>query len=145
MQEPKPLVDLNIGKRHYFMTSCHRLPERSLIFHGKPLLCYRCLGLNGAFFLVLMIQMALTIVGQFHEVKFTVLYPIDYLSQGHQYLKFITTIFLQIPFVLDGSIQAIADWYESNNILRFLTGLLGGYGQFAFIFLLGQSISILID
>jgi len=138
VEEPPSYLDLKINKRHYFMTACHRLPERSFHFRGKPLLCYRCLGLNGGFFLFSILQFLLIILSLLVPVHVVMIAPILMIAKDNIAITFLVILLTQLPFVLDGSIQAAIERYESNNPLRFLTGLLGGYGQFAFIFYLGR-------
>ena len=133
-----PGIDLKIGRRHIIMTSCHKIPERSFHFRGKPLLCYRCLGLNGGFFLFLFIQSFLFVWRLFSETNYNLLQPIEKLSGNQPLLTFGLIIVTQLPFAIDGTMQAISMSYESNNLLRFITGILGGYGQFVLFFFLGQ-------
>ena len=84
------------------MSGCHQKPERSFYFKGFQFpLCARC---TGAF------------LGQL--------------------LGFLWVLFLRPkagmllllgPMAADGISQR-AGWRESNNVLRFITGLLGGFG-----------------
>ena len=46
--------------------------------------------------------------------------------------SFWVTVFLTLPMIIDGVLQ-LKTSYESNNILRFFTGILFCYGIIAFI------------
>lgn len=87
---------------------CHQAAERSFWVGGEPLLvCARCNGLYLSFFL----SSALL----FFKKRVT-----------FQEKDFFLAIFLSLPLVLDGSFSYLS-LGESNNILRFLTGLLAGF------------------
>ncbi len=83
---------------------CHRHPNRSLIIHGKPFLCYRCLS----------ILIGYVSIPLFLSLKWS----------GPWYLG----LLFQIPMLVDGVTQ-YWKWRESNQILRIATGLLSGIGQ----------------
>lgn len=81
---------------------CHRMPERSFHFHGKQFpLCARCTGIMVGYIIGLLI---LAIYGR---------------------LSLALSFALIIPMVVDGTGQLFQKW-ESNNIRRLLTGIIGG-------------------
>ena len=91
---------------------CHQYPTRSMWILNRPFaLCSRCfsgyLGLSIGLFAIR--------------------------SRYKYYKRLIFGIGLLIPGVLDGIIQLLTT-YESTNIIRFFTGLIGGYGVFYIIF-----------
>lgn len=87
---------------------CHRKPERSFFIkrHQFPV-CSRCTG----FYISLIIYFT-----------YTYYFFVDY----NAYLLTFAIILL-IPTVVDGLTQLL-EYRESNNVLRFITGLLGGLG-----------------
>jgi uncharacterized membrane protein len=92
---------------------CHRIPERSFFIKGHQFpVCARCTGFYTG--------LALFLVYNFF-------YPIDYSLS-----LFIFSIILMIPAAIDGFSQ-LFKMRESNNTLRFLTGLLGGIGLIIFL------------
>ena len=87
---------------------CHRRPERSFFYKGRQFpVCARCTGfyISGIASIIL--------------IKF---FPVPYS---------LTTLFLGIllliPCAIDGFTQ-LFEMRESNNTLRFITGMLGGRG-----------------
>jgi len=82
--------------------TCHRLPSRS--FNWAPGLCARCTF----FWIGVLLSSALMF---FKKLPGSVL----------------TGLLLILPMALDGSLQFIG-FYESTNIMRLLTGFLGGAG-----------------
>ncbi|WP_407424883.1 DUF2085 domain-containing protein [Methanobrevibacter sp.] len=87
---------------------CHRMPERSFFIGGHQFpVCARCTG----FYITLILYF---IYAYFFFVDYT------------PFLIALAVIFL-IPAILDGLTQLLTD-SQSNNALRFLTGLLGGLG-----------------
>lgn len=82
--------------------TCHRLPERS--FMWAPGLCARC-----TFFWV--------------GVLFSSLLMLSRKLPG----SIVLGLFLILPMALDGTLQFIG-LYESTNLIRMLSGLLGGTG-----------------
>ena len=101
---------------------CHRKPERSFFYKGHQFpVCARCTGfyISGLASIILF--------------KYFILpYNIETLLIG---------ILLLAPSAIDGTSQLIG-MRESNNILRLITGLLGGVGLimiyelfFIFVFL----------
>lgn len=92
---------------------CHRLPERSFFFKGKQLpLCSRCTGINLGYFFMPLFALGL--------IKIPLLW----------------TFLMIIPTYLDGTIQAFTT-YQSNNKLRFVTGLISGIGTMSLITFIG--------
>jgi uncharacterized membrane protein len=82
--------------------TCHRLPSRS--FEWAPGLCARCTF----FWIGILFSSTLML---FKKLPGSVL----------------TGLLLILPMALDGSLQFIG-LYESTNIMRLLTGFLGGAG-----------------
>lgn len=87
---------------------CHRKPERSFFIrnHQFPV-CARCTGFYISVFLY------------FIYVYF---FYVDYTP-----FLIMVAIFLLLPAFIDGSTQLLG-YRESNNILRLVTGLMGGLG-----------------
>ncbi|WP_297981029.1 DUF2085 domain-containing protein [uncultured Methanobrevibacter sp.] len=87
---------------------CHRKPERSFFFRGHQFpVCARCTGFY------------ISGIASIFLVKVFVL-PIDIAT-------LLFGIILLAPAALDGTTQ-LFKMRESNNTLRFITGLLGGVG-----------------
>jgi len=87
---------------------CHRLPERSFFIKGHQFpVCARCTGF----------YISLAIV-----VLYDLLVPIKVTFNG-----FIVGIILCMPFIVDGFTQYLG-FRQSTNLLRLITGLLGGIG-----------------
>ena len=85
---------------------CHRIPERSFFIKGYQFpVCARCTG----FYISLIIYFT-----------YTYYYFVDY---NPFLLSF--AILLLIPTAIDGLTQ-LFELRESNNTLRFITGILGG-------------------
>ena len=83
---------------------CHRLPERSFYLWDKQFpVCARCTGI----YFGQVIMIILLILG---------LRP-----------KIIVSLLLMSPFIIDGTLQYF-NLLKSNNIRRFVTGLIGGLG-----------------
>lgn len=94
---------------------CHRLPERSFFYKGKQFpVCARCTGVY---------------VGMISIIIFLFIDP----------LSWWISIFLLIPTIVDGGTQAYCN-RESNNTLRFITGLLFGIGLSSLGTILGLAI-----
>lgn len=87
---------------------CHRKPERSFFIkeHQFPV-CSRCTG----FYISLIIYFT-----------YTYYFFVDYNS-----FLLIFAVLLLVPSAIDGTTQFL-EFRESNNVLRFLTGILGGLG-----------------
>lgn len=89
-----------------FNLICHRKPERSFHFRGHQFpVCARCTG----YYLSMAIYFT-----------YTYFFFVDY----SLYLLCLAILFSLIPFV-DGFTQLLGS-RESNNTLRFITGLIGG-------------------
>ena len=96
---------------------CHRQPERSIIWNGVPILCYRCFGI----LLTWQILLYLLIILRFGvDLNVLRMFPISI-------FWIMITIILVIPLVLDGYTQKWS-WRMSNNPLRLITGVLFGLG-----------------
>lgn len=87
---------------------CHRMPERSFFVRGHQFpVCARCTGFY------------ISLISYFAYAYF---FFIDYTP----FMISLAVAFL-LPAIADGLTQLLTD-RESNNTLRFLTGLLGGLG-----------------
>jgi len=92
----------------YTRLICHRIPERSFFIKGHQFpVCARCTG----FYISLILYF---IYAYFNFINYNI------------YLL-IFAIILLIPTAIDGLTQ-LFNKRESNNILRLITGLLGGLG-----------------
>lgn len=96
---------------------CHNLPERSFFVKGRQFhICSRCTGI---------------IIGY--------LFSIFLLPFSFQFSRIF--LFAIILMILDGGTQYLG-WRESNNLLRFFTGLGFGLSLFPFIiFIIGGAIN----
>jgi uncharacterized membrane protein len=91
------------------VTICHRLPERTFNIKGHYFpVCSRCTGLLLGF-------LSFFIFLYFNHIP----YSINLL---------IFSVLIMFPTVIDGYTQLIG-LRESNNALRFFTGLIGGIGM----------------
>ena len=87
---------------------CHRKPERSFFFRGHQFpVCARCTG----FYIALVLYFI-----------YTYYYYVDYNP-----LLLTIAVLLLLPAGIDGTTQ-LFELRESNNILRLITGLMGGLG-----------------
>lgn len=87
---------------------CHRKPERSFFIKGYQFpVCARCTG----FYISLMLYFI-----------YAYYFFIDY-----NLFLLIIAFALLVPAGIDGLTQ-LFEYRESNNVLRFITGLLGGFG-----------------
>ena len=87
---------------------CHRIPERTFIVHGHYFpVCSRCTGFY---------------IGAFSYFIFVYFFYVNYTIS-----LVILAVFMLIPSLLDGFTQLFR-FRESNNLLRLLTGLIGGVG-----------------
>lgn len=85
------------------LVSCHKLPERSFFYKGKQFpVCSRCTGIYVGYFIFI---------------------PLLWLIKIDIYWALLSIL----PTTIDGLTQAYYN-RESNNLLRFSTGLLAGYG-----------------
>jgi uncharacterized membrane protein len=87
---------------------CHRIPERTFNIHGHYFpVCARCTGFY---------------IGAFSFFIFVYFFYVNYSTS-----LIILAVFMLIPSLLDGFTQLLS-FRESNNLLRLLTGLIGGVG-----------------
>ena len=87
---------------------CHRKPERSFFIKGYQFpVCARCTG----FYIALVLYFA-----------YAYFFYVDY-----SLLLIFIAILLLVPSFVDGFTQ-LGGQRESNNCLRFITGLMGGLG-----------------
>lgn len=92
----------------FFKYFCHRKPERTFHINGYYFpVCARCTGFY---------------ISIFTYVVIAILVPIHYTME-----LLITGLILLIPAGVDGTTQLL-ELRESNNILRFITGIFGGIG-----------------
>jgi uncharacterized membrane protein len=103
-------------------------------FRDKPFLCYRCFGINLGFFISFILQAIVLILSLVGMISLSL--PIIGSSTSFLY-RFGFTLAMQIPLIMDGTVQLLYKKYQSNNLLRLLTGTLGGVGQFYFVYTLG--------
>ncbi|WP_102979301.1 DUF2085 domain-containing protein [Chryseobacterium scophthalmum] len=88
---------------------CHRLPERSFYFKGKQFpVCARCTGIHLGYL------------------------SLPFFLIGVLSLNFWITILMILPTYLDGVTQAYCN-RESNNYIRFTTGIIAGIGEMSLI------------
>jgi uncharacterized membrane protein len=139
-------IKIKSKNRVFILGACHRIPSRSFIFRGKPLLCYRCLGIYGSFYIAALIYISYRVVILFNS-RFLPFLDLkshwDIISFNSFLLKLLYIILLLLPYIIDGVIQAKSKTYQSNNSVRFITGVLGGIGQFYFFITLGQFVKVL--
>lgn len=91
-----------------FNLICHRKPERSFFIHGHQFpVCSRCTG----FYLSMVVYFI-----------YTYYFFVDYTP----FLLFCAVLLL-VPTIYDGMTQFF-ELRVSNNILRLITGLMGGIG-----------------
>ena len=98
--------------KYFFMNIlnylCHRKPERSFFIKGHQFpVCARCTGFYTTLILFL-------IINCFYTLHYT-------------FESFLIGIILIIPCAIDGITQYFG-YRESNNTLRFITGLIAGAG-----------------
>ncbi len=87
---------------------CHRKPERSFFIKGHQFpVCARCTGFYISIFFY-------TIYAYYTPIVYT-----------NEYVLF--GLLLCVPAFLDGTTQLL-EFRESNNTLRFITGIIGGIG-----------------
>ena len=87
---------------------CHRRPERSFFYKGRQFpVCARCTGFY------------ISGIASIFLFKF---YPLPC-----NLTTILIGILLLVPCALDGGTQ-LFEMRESNNTLRFITGILGGVG-----------------
>ena len=87
---------------------CHRIPERTFNIRGHYFpVCSRCTG--------------------FYIAAFSYFIFVYYFYVQYTPILILLAILMIIPALLDGFTQLIG-FRQSNNILRLLTGLIGGVG-----------------
>ena len=111
------LIKKNILKKrikmNYNNLICHRKPERSFFIKGHQFpVCARCTGFYTGLIIFLI-----------YDYYFNIDYSLNLL---------ILSIILLIPTSIDGFTQLL-NFRQSNNTLRFLTGLIGGIGLIIFL------------
>ena len=100
--------------------ACHRKPERSFFFRGKQFpVCARCTGM---------------LIGYL---------AFPFFAFNLVAVSIWVALLMNTPAFIDGATQAL-EWRESNNKLRFITGLLSGIGQVGLIAIIGKIIGYLI-
>jgi uncharacterized membrane protein len=100
--------------------ACHKLPERSFFWKGRQFpVCARCTGLYIGYV-------------SFPLFNFELIY-----------LNSIIAILLVIPTAMDGALQARYN-IPSNNLRRFVSGIVAGVGLMALIVNFGTLIGNLI-
>ncbi len=88
---------------------CHGLPERSFKIKGHQFpVCARCTGIYW---------------GSFSVIGLVVIF-----NPAFNIIIFLMGILMIIPTFIDGITQYL-NYRESNNNLRFITGLIGGIGM----------------
>lgn len=99
---------------------CHRNPDRTFKIHGIYFpVCSRCTGIYMGFIFSFVLSIILDIDFNLHN--------------------FFLAILLMMPTTIDAFTQFLK-WRESNNLLRFITGLIGGIGYgIAFFIILNIS------
>lgn len=94
--------------RPYTQFICHRMPERTFKIKGTYFpVCARCTGFY---------------IGTFSYFLYVYYFYVDYTLS-----TILLAVLMLIPTFIDGITQFF-NLRESNNILRFFTGLLGGVG-----------------
>lgn len=87
---------------------CHRKPERSFFYKGRQFpVCARCTG--------------------FYISGIASIILLNFIPVPYSLTTLLIGIILLIPCAIDGFTQ-LFEMRESNNILRLITGLLGGVG-----------------
>lgn len=99
-----PLISIKIKRNNYELCFCHLNEERSFYFFGlEKYLCSRCLGI---------------LIGTFMGI-FTYIYNFN--------VPFLIHMIIIFPLIFDGFTQLLG-FRKSNNIIRFITGLMFGIG-----------------
>lgn len=87
---------------------CHRKPERSFFYKGHQFpVCARCTG--------------------FYISGIASIILLNFIPVPYSLTTLLIGILLLIPCAIDGFTQ-LFEYRESNNILRLITGLIGGVG-----------------
>jgi uncharacterized membrane protein len=102
------------------LVSCHRKPERSFFWKGRQFpVCARCTGIYAGY----------------------ISFPLFNFEFIH--LDSWVALLLTVPTLADGLTQAFCK-RESNNPLRFITGLVAGVGAMAIVVNIGTFIGNII-
>ena len=97
------------------LVTCHKIPSRSFFFKGRQFpLCARCTGIYLGY-----LSLPFFTIDIFH-------------------ISLLVSLILIIPTFIDGLTQAYCK-RESNNVLRFVTGLMSGIGQMSLCSIIGKS------
>jgi len=89
---------------------CHQIPERCFVINGKHMpLCSRCFGLYSSMVIGFLTSLIFNLGTLFNKKEMLI-------------IGFI----ICFPLALDGITQ-LFKWRESNNIIRFITGILAGF------------------
>lgn len=116
------LIDNKYYKLIKKIQFCHRIPERTFCVRGYYFpVCSRCTGL---------------IIG------FMSFFIILYYNVQYSLNLLIFSVLIMIPTFIDGYSQKIG-LRESNNTLRFFTGLMGGVGLALFIMVVFSFLGII--
>ena len=100
-----PVITINIFNRNMGLCFCHRKEERCFKIHNNTFpICSRCCGLYAGAMLSMILLWF-----------FPIYFPLF-------------CILLLFPLIIDGGAQYLFD-RESNNMLRFSTGLLFSFGM----------------
>ena len=104
---------MRVGNTKLNFVTCHRMPERSFFWKGKQFpVCARCTGIYIGYLTMPLFMFCLFGWGI--------------------WMSFI----MFLPTVIDGSIQAFFN-IESNNIRRFITGIMSGMGVMSLVHIFG--------
>lgn len=111
---------VKLEDKEFTFVLCHQMPERSFHYNGKQFpVCARCTGI---FFGYLTLPI-------FH---FNIIQP-----------SVLLIVALMIPLLIDSITQAMG-YRESNNVLRFVTGVLAGSAQVALVVLIARFMLLLV-
>ncbi|WP_452224547.1 DUF2085 domain-containing protein [Lacinutrix chionoecetis] len=110
------IKDYKIRGNKLHFTFCHQIPERSFFFKGKQFpLCSRCTGINLGYFILPFFILGLISIPLWWSVA------------------------MVFPTYIDGTIQAYTK-YQSNNTLRFTSGIISGIGTMSLVSITGIAI-----
>jgi uncharacterized membrane protein len=105
-----------MDKIKFYITFCHRKPERSFFWKGKQFpVCARCTGIHIGY----------------------ITFPLFMFNVFT--LNIWWTLALMLPTYIDGLTQALFK-RESNNFLRVTTGLMAGIGGMSLVAIIGKYI-----
>jgi uncharacterized membrane protein len=92
----------------FFKPTCHQLPERSFLVFGYPMaVCARCFGVYAGFLAAALL--------------YPLILPVDNRKTPSKWLLLLAVA----PMGFDGGVQLLTA-YESNNLLRLITGAVCG-------------------